>query len=159
MQTKLPKGFTLIELIVVITIIAVLSTIALFGIGKVQASARDVKRASIMNGIRTALERYYADNQKYPVSGFGQMMAALTAGGYLSVAPTDPNTVCTTAVPATGSWTPCTTTYPAYIYDSSTTAYNPGVSAGCTLTQGCYALWLKTESSGGNTIQAYLSPQ
>ena len=160
---KLPKlrsGFTLIELMVVITVIAVLSTIALFGIGKAQASARDVKRASTLNGIQTALERYYADNQQYPATGFQTMIGALITGGYLSVVPTDPSGNCTTVCAQSGgSWTPCSTAYPSYVYDSSVTAYVKGTTAGCTVSRGCYYLWLKTESSAGTSIQEFSSPK
>ena len=155
------QGFTLIEMMVVITLIAILSTIALFGIGKVQAQGRDVKRASNMNGIRTALERYYADNQKYPANNFGEAYAVLVAGGYLpATLLTDPNSACTTQTnpPATGVWIPCGgTTNPQYSYSSAAGAYAKGTVANCTVAQGCYFLWLKSESSG--TYQEYSSPQ
>lgn len=154
------KGFTLIELMVVITIIAILSTIALFGISKVQASARDAKRASNLNGVRTALERYYADNQKYPTGNFGEMYTALTGGGYLPATLTDPNGACVSqaAPPATGAWIPCGAgTNPQYSYSSATGVYTAGSIAGCTVSQGCYYLWLKSEGSG--TYQAFASPQ
>ncbi len=63
---KSKRGFTLVELMVVMTVIAILSTIALFGIGKAQAAARDVQRQQFMNGYRGFLERFYGDNQGYP---------------------------------------------------------------------------------------------
>lgn len=157
---KNKRGFTLIELMVVIAVIVILSTIALFGMQKAQASGRDSRRAQTMNGIRTALERYYADNQKYPSGNFGEAVTTLVTGTskYLSVNPTDPNAACTTTMPATGSWLPCGAgTNPQYIYDSSATAYSKGVTAGCTTAQNCYYLWLKTEGSG--SIQEFSSPQ
>lgn len=76
------NGFTLIEMLVVISVIAVLSTIALFSVSKVQASARDSQRLATMRGIQTALERYFGDNGTYPsASYFGNAIAALTIGG------------------------------------------------------------------------------
>lgn len=156
------RGFTLIELMVVITLIAILSTIALFGIGKVQASARDVKRSSTMNGIQTALERYYADNQQYPTGGFQAMVGTLVTGGYLASVPKDPAGNCTTACAQSGgTWQPCgTIVYPQYIYDSSATAYAKGVTAGCTIARSCYFMWLRTEASGATaSYLEYSSPQ
>ena len=84
---------------VVITVIAILSTIALFGIGKAQSAARDVSRQQIMNGIRTALARYYGDFGHYPIGGdavpggsslccnnfFNGMMTGLAQNNYLSL--------------------------------------------------------------------------
>jgi prepilin-type N-terminal cleavage/methylation domain-containing protein len=63
------KGFSLIEIMVAVAIMAVLSTIALFGIKQAQASARDTERAQIMNGFRVAMEKYYADKGIYPTGG------------------------------------------------------------------------------------------
>ena len=104
------RGFTLIELMVVIAVIAILSTIALFGITKAQASARDSSRQQIMNGIQMALERYYADNQAYytTTNNFCGLTTALVAASYLSAQPNDPKTkasICGTGNPTAGGAT------------------------------------------------------
>lgn len=82
------KGFTLIELVIVISIIAILSTMAFFGFSKAQASARDASRSQSMNGVRSALERYYADNNSYPVTTWSAMQTALAT--YLTFPVPDP---------------------------------------------------------------------
>lgn len=84
------SGFTLIELMVVMTVIAILATMALYGLGKAQASARDTSRQQIMTGVQTALERYYGDEQVYPPGDFCQIVATLVAGKYLDSGPEDP---------------------------------------------------------------------
>ena len=67
----LSKGFTLLELLVVIGIIAILSTIAVAALNTARAKARDVKRMHDLRVISKALDMYYADYGYYPhVSGF-----------------------------------------------------------------------------------------
>ena len=60
------RGFTLVELLVVISIIALLSTIAIVSLGSARAKARDTARIADMKQLATALEQYYADNGGYP---------------------------------------------------------------------------------------------
>ena len=57
---KFSKGFTLIELIVVIAIIAILAGLILIRIGNASSDARNSKRQSDLNQIRSAIERYKA---------------------------------------------------------------------------------------------------
>lgn len=60
------KGFTLVELLVVITIIAILSAISLVGYQEVLKAGRDDKRKSDLKVIQAALEHYRADQHYYP---------------------------------------------------------------------------------------------
>jgi prepilin-type N-terminal cleavage/methylation domain-containing protein len=64
----LKKGFTLIELMIVIAVIGILAAIALVGLGQAQKAARDVQRKDYLNGIRTALECYYGVMGGYPTT-------------------------------------------------------------------------------------------
>lgn len=97
------KGFTLVELMVVIAVIGILASVALVSLTGVQRSARDAQRKSDLATYRTALERYYADNQVYPgsasttapdttVSSTGIFTAggALVTNNYLPKALLDP---------------------------------------------------------------------
>lgn len=63
-------GFTLIELMVVISIISLLSSIIFSSINTARMNARDAKRISDVRQIRIALELYRNQNGTYPVSGF-----------------------------------------------------------------------------------------
>ncbi len=65
------KGFTLIELLVVVAIISLLSSIVFASLNSARVKARDAKRISQLEQIRTALELYYNANGSYPPSPCG----------------------------------------------------------------------------------------
>ena len=62
------KGFSLIELMVVVAIIAILASIGMVVYGNVQKTARLAKRIGDLKGIETALELYRSDNDHYPIA-------------------------------------------------------------------------------------------
>ncbi len=63
------KGFTLIELMVVISIIGILSVMGYASYTQVQKIARDGKRIADIQEIQKALEQYFATNANaYPAS-------------------------------------------------------------------------------------------
>lgn len=60
------RGFTLIEVIITITVIAVLAGIATFAATSMQKNTRDSARDSQTQILANALEKYYRDNGEYP---------------------------------------------------------------------------------------------
>jgi prepilin-type N-terminal cleavage/methylation domain-containing protein len=61
------KGFTLVELLIVMAIIGILIAIAIVGLGAAQADARNSARETAVKGIAGLLETYYgANGQSYP---------------------------------------------------------------------------------------------
>ena len=60
------KAFTLVELIVVITILAILGTISFFALGGFVVSARDSNRISDVNSMKSVLENYSLQTGFYP---------------------------------------------------------------------------------------------
>lgn len=66
------EGFTLVELLIVITIIAILSAIALVSYSSFTKNARDTKRKTDLNFVQAALEQYFADQHYYPEAGSGE---------------------------------------------------------------------------------------
>lgn len=63
---KSKSGFTFIELLVVISIIAVLATFAIINFSGAQARARDGQRKSDLRQTQTALRLYYNQFDEFP---------------------------------------------------------------------------------------------
>jgi len=63
---KFSKGFTLIEMLIVITIIALLASLILVGMGGARAKTRDSRRVADLHNVMNALELYYAKKGEYP---------------------------------------------------------------------------------------------
>jgi len=91
MKNLTKKGFTLVELLVVISIIGLLSTIAIVSLGSARAKSRDTKRIADMKQFSTALEQYYSDQGGYPA--VTTMLATWTASGTPPVAPLAANDI------------------------------------------------------------------
>lgn len=63
---KTSRGFTLVELLVVLAIIGLLSSIVLTSLNAARVKARDALRKSQTSEFKAALELYYFKNGKYP---------------------------------------------------------------------------------------------
>ncbi len=64
--TKVQKGFTIIELLIVIAIIAILAGLVLNNFQGAQAKARDTQRVTRINSIHSKLEEFYNEGNGYP---------------------------------------------------------------------------------------------
>jgi prepilin-type N-terminal cleavage/methylation domain-containing protein len=65
---KSAKGFTIVELLIVIVVIAILAALVLNTFTGAQKRARDAQRQTDVNAIATQLEVYYNDNGGYPLA-------------------------------------------------------------------------------------------
>ena len=68
------KGFTLMELLIVMVILSILVAIATGTFATSSKRGRDNKRKSDLRNVATALEAYYADKGAYPTGVGGVMM-------------------------------------------------------------------------------------
>lgn len=90
------QGFTLVELLVVISIIAILMGLSFFGLQGARESSRDSRRKADLESIRSGIEIYKSDCTQYPtslstsLSGDGSTASCATTNTYMSSVPTDP---------------------------------------------------------------------
>ncbi len=63
------RGFTIIELLIVILVIGILAGLVLNTFSRAQAQSRDGKRSDDITAIAKGLEMYYLDKGQYPPSG------------------------------------------------------------------------------------------
>lgn len=100
------RGFTLIEVLVAVTIIAVLISIGVVSYGSVNRRSRDAKRRGDVEQMRSALEMYRADNGSYPSAGSGSWadasgLSTALVSSYLPAIPADPKSAQTYRYQAT----------------------------------------------------------
>jgi general secretion pathway protein G len=86
------RGFTLVELMVVVAIVALLAAIIIPNYVHARAQASVSQSEANLKQIATSLELYYADNQAYPATGAGTVTPDLFGGAanpYLTATPTN----------------------------------------------------------------------
>ena len=77
-KNVLEKGFTLVELLVVIVILGILAGVVVFAVGGVTDRGQDSACRTDKRSIKTAAEAGYAKDGSYPADE-----AALVSGGFL----------------------------------------------------------------------------
>ncbi len=84
LRYKQMLGFTLIEVLVVVSLVGTFSTVALVSINEVRMMVRDSQRMKELESLATALELYYQDHDVYPQSTRG---TCTTSAGNVSTCP------------------------------------------------------------------------
>lgn len=69
LKHKKQPGFTIVELLIVIVVIAILAAVTIVAFNGLQQRSRDSRRASDIAAITKALELYHTDNGMFPLSG------------------------------------------------------------------------------------------
>jgi general secretion pathway protein G len=81
------RGFTLIEILIVITIIGILVTLAQPNFNRAVTAAKEAALKENLFIFRDVIDQFYADNTKYPAS-----LSELVEKGYIRQVPKDPVT-------------------------------------------------------------------
>jgi general secretion pathway protein G len=81
------RGFTLIEILIVISIIGILVTLAQPSFHRAVTAAREATLKENLFVLRDVIDQFYADNGKYPAA-----LADLVEKGYIRRLPKDPVT-------------------------------------------------------------------
>ena len=91
-KSKGEKGFTLIEILIVVAIIGMLSSVVLVGLGSFRSRGRDARRVADLREVQNALELYYAKNGNYPIGNNVNVstLGLQSAGIGVTKVPTDP---------------------------------------------------------------------
>jgi general secretion pathway protein G len=84
---KKSRGFTLIELMVVMTVIALLISIAVPRYFHSVEKAKEATLKQSLSVMRVAIDKFYGDNDRYPVS-----ISELVTKKYIRAVPVDPMT-------------------------------------------------------------------
>lgn len=63
---KTSRGFTIVELLIVVVVLAILATIVIVAYNGIQERARNAKRQSDLSSVQKKLETYNAENGEYP---------------------------------------------------------------------------------------------
>lgn len=116
------RGFTLMELLVAITIISIIFGVIITSSASIQKNSRDAQRKSDLTALQNGLQQYFADSQNFPVTipaPGNPLRSADNTKTYMRKIPADPTTGtayryqsltlsgATTCDNTSGSTTPC----------------------------------------------------
>ena len=84
-------GFTFIEMLVVLVLLATLMSVVVVKLNKASVSSRDKKRLVDLRMIQSALSLYYSDWDTYPTGlSFGSKLEDSNGRTYMAEVPVDP---------------------------------------------------------------------
>lgn len=143
------RGFTIIELLIVIAIIAILAGLVLNNFQGAQAKARDTQRVTDVNNIHSKLEEYYNENGAYPGDITAANVQTLFPGiDAESIVDPDGDNITASVVADEAGATAAPTNDDEYLY----IAWPTGCTDDCT----GYLLKAFIERPGDNTTNPYV---
>jgi|SRR5690606_33273303 len=84
MKAQMQKGFTLIELMIVVAIIGILAAIALPAYQDYTIRAQAAEGPSLASGLRASIAEYYSDRGTWPTDNATLGISQVISGSYVS---------------------------------------------------------------------------
>lgn len=100
------RGFTLIELMIVVTIIGLLAAVAIPGYGQYVRRAQRSEGMAALSALAAAQEKYYLSNNTYTTNFADLKMSDTTEHGYYTLNITTADAAAFTATAAPGASSP-----------------------------------------------------
>lgn len=141
---KRNKGFTIVELLIVIVVIGILALLVITTYSGIQAKARNAKRQTDIQSLQTQLEAFFSQNGYYP-SRTDMNTASWRATNMKSLDPNalvDPSSSC---APATASCLVATPALKSYSY----AVFQSDGATSCETTDTTCAVYTLTASYEG----------
>jgi prepilin-type N-terminal cleavage/methylation domain-containing protein len=148
------KGFTLIEVLISLSIVAVVFGLIISSSNIVRQKSRDAQRQGDLRGIQSALQQYYTDQNYFPSSAVNSPLNLVTSGAISNKVGrpvnTDPTKNYLPQIPQDSGSTP-------YCYRGFSDSSSTGVPPTCSNTLGSechyYVLCARLEGSGTSAPQ------
>jgi type IV pilus assembly protein PilA len=134
------KGFSLIELLIVVAIILIIAAIAIPNLLRARIAANESSAVASVRTINTAMISY---NSSYPTVGFASTLASLGGTCTGTTVPTSTSACLIDSTLATGS----------------KSGYTFGFGAGTGTPVTTYAVWADAQSENSTGVRAFCSVQ
>jgi prepilin-type N-terminal cleavage/methylation domain-containing protein len=141
------RGFTIVELLIVIVVIGILATLVIVTFSGIQQKGRNSQRQTDINALTSHIEAYYAENAKYPTLANmnDATWRSTNTKGLDPAALADPKNAATqtlvAAVPAAGTY--------SYAYEVLPANCDNGAAGDCT----SFTLTAHMEGGGADYVK------